>query len=183
MISLGQARVGGRIVWKGEPYEIIDVKHLKVGRGGAKLVTKLRNLLTQAIIEYTFQGDEKLEEADIGYRNSQYLYSEGDKHFLMSNDDYTQFELSLPKDRMKLLKEGETVDVLLWDGKVIDVKLPKKVQLRITYTEPGFKGDTSGSTTKPATVETGASVQVPLFIQIGDSIRINTDTAAYDSRA
>lgn len=183
MISLGQVRAGGRVVWRGEPHEIVEAKHLKVGRSGAKLVTKLRNLLTQAMVEYTFQGDEKFEEADIGYRSSQYLYSEDSTHYLMSNDNYEQFSLSLPKSRMRLLREGEAVDVLLWNGRVIDVKLPKKVELRVTYTEPGFKGDTSGSTTKPATVETGATVNVPLFINIGDSIRINTDTAAYDSRA
>ncbi len=182
MISLGQAKIGTKIIWRQEPHEIIEANHHKMGRGGAKLVTKLRNLISQAVIDYTFQGDEKLEEAEVGYRNSQYLYSEQTTHFFMTNDDFTQFSLVLPKDRVKFLKEGENVDLMIWNNQVIDVKLPKKVELRVTYTEPGFKGDTASAGSKPATVETGAGTQVPLFIQIGDTIRINTDTGAYDSR-
>lgn len=182
MIPISQLRNGSRIIFRDEPHEAIEVSHLKMGRGGAKVITKLRNLLTLGVIDYTFHGEERLAEADISYRNSQYLYSEGDTHYFMTNDDFTQFTLQLPNDRVRYLKEGEVVDLMLWNNRVIDVKVPKKVELRVTYTEPGFKGDTASAGNKPATVETGATLQVPLFIQIGDTIRINTETSSYDSR-
>jgi elongation factor P len=182
MLSLGQVRPGAKILWRNEPYEIIEANHHKMGRGGAKLVTKLRNLINRAVIDYTFAGDERLEEADIRYRSGQFLYSEGNESFFMTNDDFSQFTLVLEPIKIKLLKDGEAVDLMLWKDQAIDVKLPPKVELKITYTEPGFKGNTASAAFKGATLETGASIQVPLFLNIGDTVRVSTETGTYDSR-
>jgi elongation factor P len=183
VISLNQARVGSKIIFREAPYEVIDASHLKMGRGGAKLVTKLRNLLTQTVIDYTFAGDERLELADLVYRNAQFLYRENDQAFFMTNDDYETLSLALPEARTRFLKEGEAVDLLLWADKPIDIRQPAKVTLKVTYTEPGFKGNTTSSVLKPATLETGAIINVPLFVNIGDFIVVNTETAQYAERA
>lgn len=182
MLNLGQIKTGQKIMFRSSPHEVIEANHLKMGRGGAKLVTKLRNLVDQSVYDYTFAGDERLEEADVRYRAGQFLYSEGTTQNFMTNDDFTQFSLSLPKDRIKYLKEGEPVDLMLWNNQIIDIKIPKKVELKVTYTEPGFKGDTASAAMKTAELETGSTAQVPLFIAIGDTVRINTDTGSYDSR-
>ena len=182
MISLGQVKVGSNIIFRDKPHQVVEVNHLKMGRGSAKLVTKLRNLVDQSVYDYTFAGDEKLEEASISYRQVQFLYREGKDGFFMTNDDFETLSLPLGEARAKYLKEGETVDLMLWQNQPIDVKLPKKVTLKVTYTEPGFKGNNANAATKPATVETGATINVPLFIKDGDSITINTDTGSYDSR-
>lgn len=182
MIPLNQARVGTTILFRNEPHEIVAAQHIKMGRGGAKLTTKLRNLLTQAIIDYTFQGDERLDQAEIYFKSGQYLYSDGGQGYFMLNDTYEQVNLALPADRVKFLKEGENVDLVFWSDRVIDVKLPKKIDLKVDYTEPAVKGNTVNAATKAATLETGAKVQVPLFIATGDTIRINTETGTYDSR-
>lgn len=182
MINLGQVKPGVRIIFRAEPFEIVESNHLKMGRGGAKLVTKMRNLLSQAVIDYTFSGDERLEEASINFQKAQFLYSDNQTSFFMKNNDYEQVSLNLPENRRKWLKEGEEVDLMLWNVRVIDIRLPKKVELEITYTEPGFKGDSVSSTLKSATTETGANIMVPLFVKTGDKVRVNTDTGAYDSR-
>jgi len=162
---------------------VLESNHLKMGRGGAKLVTKMRNLLNLAVIDYTFAGEDKLEEAQINFSKAQFLYTEGDLSFFMKSDDYEQISLRLSADRRKFLKEGEEIDLMFWGSRAIDARLPKKVTLEVTYTEPGFRGDSVSTTLKAATVETGANVQVPLFINIGDKINVNTDTGQYDSRA
>jgi len=182
MLGLNQVRAGNKIMFRSEPYEVVEANHHKMGRGGAKLVTKLRNLKSQAIIETTFSGDERLDEADISFRAAQFLYLEGAVAYFMQQDDFSQHSIALTETQQKFLKEGDSADLLLWQEQVIGVKLPTKVELTVTYTEPGFKGNTASATLKPATVETGASVQVPLFIKTGDRIRLNTETGAYDSR-
>ncbi|MEX1051846.1 MAG: elongation factor P [Patescibacteria group bacterium] len=182
MLSLNQAKAGTKIIWRAAPHEIVEANHLKVGRGGAKLVTKLRNLLTGSTIDYTFAGDERLEEAEIRYRPSQFLYAQDDKSFLMTNDDYETLEVALPKKQSQFLLEGSTADLIIWQGQAIGVNLPKKVELKVSYTEPGFKGNTQSSTLKPAQLETGLEVMVPLFINAGDIIRVSTETGAYDAR-
>ncbi len=184
VISLNQARVGTKIMFRDAPQEVIEANHHKMGRGGAKLVTKLRNLLTQAVIDYTFAGDERLELADLAYRNAQFLYREGAEAYFMTNDDYETLSLTLPEARTKFLKEGSEVDLLLWANRpMIDIRFPAKATLKVTYTEPGFKGNTASSVLKPATLETGAQINVPLFINIGDSIVVNTETSQYTERA
>ena len=183
MIPLGQVKVGTKIIFRDAPFEIIESNHLKMGRGGAKLVTKMRNLLTQATIDYTFAGDEKLEEANLGYRAAQYLYRDNKEASFMAADDFETLALTLPENRTRFLSEGEKVDLLIWNNQPIDIKLPTKVTLEISYTEPGFKGNTASSTLKPATLATGAQITVPLFINIGDNIVVNTVTGEYVSRA
>lgn len=184
MYSLGEIRPGYKIIFRSAPHEVLEANHHKMGRGGAKLVTKLRNLLDQSVYDYTFAGDERLEEANINFRASQFLYREGNDAFFMTNDDFETLSIPLPETRTKFIKEGETVDLMLYQGRAIDVRLPKKVTLKVTYTEPGFKGNTtSSSINKPATLETGASIGVPLFIGVGDCIVVNTETGQYDSRS
>ena len=183
MISLGQAKVGTKILWRSSPHEIVEVNHQKLGRGGAKLVTKLRNLITGTTLVFTFSGDEKLEPAEVRYRQAQYLYSEGDTSFFMTSDDFETIGVKIPVERSKLLLEGGSADLMVWEDQVIDVKLPAKVTLKVTYTEPGFKGNTQSSVLKPAKLDSGLEVNVPLFINVGDSIIISTDTGKYDSRA
>ncbi len=183
MLNLGQVKSGAKIMFRNAPHEVLEAGHHAMGRGGAKLVTKLRNLLDQTVYDYTFAGNEQLEEAGINYRAAQFLYREGDNGFFMTNDDFETLSLKLGDRSAKFLKEGEAVDLMIWQEKAIDIKMPKKVTLAITYTEPGFKGNTTGSASKPATVETGATVLVPLFLNAGDSIVVNTETGAYSERA
>lgn len=182
MYNLGEIRPGFKIIFRDAPHEVVEANHLKMGRGGAKLVTKLRNLLNQSVYDYTFAGDERLEEANISYKAAQFLYSENNESFFMTNDDFETISLTLDSSRGKFLKEGEAVDLMFWKDSAIDVKIPKKVTLKITYTEPGFKGNTASSVLKPATTETGAQIMVPLFISSGDIIKVNTETGEYDSR-
>lgn len=182
MFSLGEVRPGFKIIFRDAPHEVVEANHHKMGRGGAKLVTKLRNLLNQSVYDYTFAGDERLEEANISYRAVQFLYNESDQSFFMTNDDFETISLKLATNRAKFLKEGEAVDLMFWKDQPIDVRIPKKVVLKITYTEPGFKGNTASSVLKPATTETDAQVMVPLFINVGDLIEVNTDTNEYAGR-
>jgi len=183
MLSLGQVRPGSKVIFRGLPHEVIEANHHKMGRGGAKLQTKLRNLLDQAVIDYTFAGEERLEEASISYRAAQYLYSEGKTGYFMITDTYEQLMGSLPESQRRFLKEGEKVDLMTWQDQIIGVKLPKKIELEITYTEPAVKGNTANAATKSATLETGVTIQVPLFIKTGDRVFVNTETGQYDSRA
>jgi len=182
MLSLNQAKTGAKIIWRDLPYEIVESNHLKVGRGGAKLVCKLRNLLTGAVIDYTFAGDEKLEEAEVRFRVAQYLYSEAEKSFFMTSDDFSTVELTVPLTQRQFLLEGSSVDLIVWKDQPISVSLPKKVALKVTYTEPGFKGNTQSSVQKPAKLETGLELMVPLFINVGDTIEINTEDGKYSGR-
>lgn len=171
-------------MFRDEPHIVVSAAHHKMGRGGANLVTKLRNLLTGAIFETTFSGNERLEEADISYKNAQFLYLEGEMAYFMLMDNFETISLKLDSEVAQLLKEEMPVDLMLWQERAIDVKLPAKIVLEVKYTEPGFKGNTaSGGTTKPATLETGAVINVPLFINAGDKIEINTDTKEYSKRA
>ncbi|MBI4948176.1 elongation factor P [Candidatus Berkelbacteria bacterium] len=182
MLSLNQVRSGAKIIFRDAPHEVLEANHLKVGRGGAKLVTKMRNLLSGAVIDFTFAGDEKLESADLLYKSAQYLYAEGEKGFCMTNDDFETLELPITEREKKYLKEGESVDLITWQGRAIGINIPKKVTLKVTYTEPGFKGNTASAALKKATLETGATVMVPLFININDNITINTDSGDYCER-
>jgi len=182
MLSLNQVRIGTKILFQNQPVEVISVNHLKMGRSGAKLVTKLRNLLTQSVVDYTFQGDEKLETADIIYKAAQYLYSQDETAFFMLADTYEQVETSLTSEQRRFIIEGCDCDLVFWRDRVIDIKLPPKVNLKVDYTEPGFKGDTATAAFKQATLENGTAIQVPLFIKDGDTIRVSTETGQYDSR-
>ncbi|OGD61141.1 elongation factor P [Candidatus Berkelbacteria bacterium RIFCSPLOWO2_01_FULL_50_28] len=183
MLSLAQVKVGSKILFRDAPHEVVFVNHIKQGRGQAKLDCKLRSLLTQAIFEQTFQGNDRVEEASLQYSAATYLYREGELAQVMIADTFEQEAVKLPEDRFKFLKEGQPIDLLFWQDKVIDVKLPKKVEMEITYTEPAVSGNTVNAALKPATLETGATVNVPLFVKTGDRITVNTETGQYDSRA
>ncbi|QQG49837.1 MAG: elongation factor P [Candidatus Berkelbacteria bacterium] len=183
MLALGQVSIGSKILFRGAPHDVLQANHLKMGRGGAKLQTKLRNLLDGAVIDYTFAGDERLEEVEISYRNAQFLYAEGKAGHFMFSDTYEQVEAPMAESSSRFLKDGASVDLQSWQNRVIGVKLPKKVELIVTEAEPAVRGNTANTATKNATLETGAVVQVPLFVKTGDKLIINTETGQYDSRA
>lgn len=181
MLTLNQARAGLKIVLDNQPYEIISANHQKMGRGSAKLVTKLKNLLTQASTWRTFQGDERLQEAQVNYRQAQFLYANnGVAHFMLL-DDFSQHQL--PEGVWsKWLKEAQKVDLVLWQDQPIAVRMPSKVSLKVVATEPASKGNTVNTATKPIKLETGVVIQAPLFIKTGDTVKIDTETGKYDSR-
>ena len=186
MLAISDLQTGTYILWQGEPAQIIWREHTKLGRGGAILRTKIRGLLTGAIYDNAFKGNDSVEEAEISRRQAQYLYREGVTLHFMLQDDYDQFKLSekVVGDAAKFLKEGLTVDVLCYDRKPINVHLPIKVDLKVTYAEPATRGNTAqGNVTKPVELETGARINAPLFIKSGDIIRVNTQTGVYVERA
>ncbi len=182
MLSLAQVKIGSKILWRGAPHEVVSATHVQAGRGQAKLDTKLRNLLTQAIFEQTFQGNDRIEEALLRHINATYLYREDFLAQTMLADTFEQVFVKLSPERFNYLKEGQPIDLLFWGDVVIDVKSPKKVELEVTYAEPAEKGNTVNAAQKTATLETGATIQVPLFIKMGDRIVVNTETGQYDSR-
>ena len=185
MLNLSDLQVGTFIVWDGQPHQLIYREHSKLGRGGAILRSKLKNLLSGGIVDITFKGNEKIEEADISRSKAQFLYKDGGNFFLMNPDSFEQF--SIPVSQVgqsgEYLKDGGEVDVLSWNGKAININPPIKVDLKVTDTEPAIRGNTAqGSVTKPATLETGAKVQVPIFVKVGDMIKVNTQTGEYVER-
>ncbi|MCS7149649.1 MAG: elongation factor P [Caldimicrobium sp.] len=178
-------RRGLKVEWEGKPYEILEFQHSKVAQGQATVRTKMRDLLTGRVIEVNFRSGEKFEKPDLQEREMQYLYREGDRLVFMDLEDYDQIYVSEKEigENLKFLKENIQVTVLYYKGKVIGLELPKVVELKVVRTEPGVKGDTVGTATKPATLETGATIQVPLFIQEGDHVKIDTRTGEYLERA
>ena len=173
-----------KLLIDGNPFTVVSSQFVKPGKGQAFFRTKLRNMITGAVIDRTYKSGEKLEKADTEERTMQYLYPEGDGRVFMDNETYDQLTLSneqLGNDALYLL-DGTTVDVMLFDGRPIGVTLPNFVELSVVETEPGFKGDTSSNTTKPATVETGLKVNVPLFVNEGDKLKIDTRTSGYVER-
>lgn len=183
MISLNQLKTGNKIIYRAIPHEVINANHSKVGRGGAKLNTKLRNLIDGTVIDYTFAGEEKLEEAQVTYRQAQFLYSENEQSYFMLTDDYSQLSAKINNNKFRYLSEGQAVDLVLWQEKIIDLRLPSKIEVIVKYTEPGIKGDRVSTGTKAATLENNTVIQVPLFVKTGDRIILNTDSGEYVSRA
>ena len=185
MILAGDFRNGVTFEMDGSVYKVVEFQHVKPGKGAAFVRTKLKNVITGQTLEKTFNPSEKVEEAQITIQEMQYLYNDGDTYTFMDNNTYEQVELSKEQisDTLPYLKDNMTVKVLSYKGKVFGVEPPTFVELEITYTEPGIKGSTATGTTKPATVETGASFNVPIFINIGDKIRIDTRTGQYMERA
>ncbi len=185
MISAGDFRNGVTVEYEGNIFTIIEFQHVKPGKGAAFVRTKLKNIKTGAVIEKTFRPTEKLPKAHIERKDMQYLYADGDLFHFMDTDTYDQIALSEAQlgDALKFVKENEVVKVLSHNGSVFGVEPPINVILEVTHTEPGIKGDTATGATKPATVETGATVLVPLFVEIGDKLKIDTRTGEYLSRA
>ena len=184
MISAGDFRNGITIELEGNIYQIIEFQHVKPGKGAAFVRTKLKNIKSGGVVEKTFRPTEKCPQARIDRKDMQYLYSDGDLYYFMDVENYEQIALDKTTigDTLKFVKENETVKVCSYNGSVFAIEPPLFVELEITETEPGFKGDTAQGATKPATVETGAQVNVPLFVNQGDKIKIDTRTGEYLSR-
>lgn len=183
MYSTPDFRRGLRIELNDEPFIIVEFQHVKPGKGGAFVRTKLKNLLSGNVIDRTFRSGEKVGKPDIEEKEMQYLYTDGDFHF-MDNDTFEQVALGpeLLGDASNFLQANSTVNVLFYKGRAVNVDLPTFVILEVTEAEPGLKGDTASSVTKPVTVETGARVNVPLFINPGDRLKIDTRTGEYIER-
>lgn len=184
MLSISDIKLGTVISHKDQPYIVIYTQHVKMGRGGANLKTKLRNLITGQNLDVTYSGSDKAEEADLERAKANYLYNEGDEFYFMDNESYEQFSLAREAlgDQADFLKEGLTVDVLIYESHPVSVKLPAKVELKVIQSPPGIKGDTAGSASKIATLETGKEIRVPLFINQDEIIRVNTETGEYVER-
>ncbi len=185
MISVNDFRTGLTIVVDGQLYRVLDFQHVKPGKGAAFVRSKLRNLRNGSVNEKTFRAGEKVEKAQIDNRKMQYLYAQGDEHVFMDLESYEQTELasSAIEYELKFLKENMEVHIQSYQGEMLGVELPNTVQLEVTETEPGIKGDTASGGTKPATLQTGLIVQVPFFVNQGDVLIINTEEGSYVSRA
>lgn len=185
MISSNDFRTGLTIEVDGEVYTIIEFQHVKPGKGSAFVRTKLKNVKTGGIIEKKFNAGEKVPRAHVDRREMQYLYRDGDHFVFMDTESYEQMSLTEEQigDGVKWLKENMTLAVLLFNGMVIGVELPNTVELVVVKTDPGIRGDTATGGSKPATLETGAVVQVPFFVNEGDVLIIDTRTGTYVQRA
>ena len=184
MISAGDFRNGITIEFENSVYQIIEFQHVKPGKGAAFVRTKLKNIISGGVVEKTFRPTEKCPQARIDRKDMQYLFADGDLYNFMDTETYDQIALNADTigDALKFVKENEICKVCSHNGNVFAVEPPTFVELAITETEPGFKGDTATGATKPAVVETGATVYVPLFVEIGDVIKIDTRTGEYLSR-
>ena len=185
MISVTDLRNNTKVEMDGGLWECLEFQHQKIGRGGAKVVAKFRNLETGSIVERSFNSGEKLQDIFIDYRPMQFLYSDGDSYTFMDTETFEQPMLTRDQigDGAKFLKENLEVTVDYYQGRPLKVTLPNVVELQITETSPGVKGDTVSGGTKPAELESGASVNVPLFIDQGEIIRVDTRTGDYLGRA
>ena len=185
MISAGDFRNGVTLDIDGQVVQILEFQHVKPGKGAAFVRTKLKNVINGGVVERTFRPTEKFPAARIDRVDMQYLYSDGDLYNFMNTETYDQIALNsdLVGDALKFVKENEMVKVCSYNGSVFSIEPPLFVELEVTETEPGFKGDTATGASKPAIVETGAQVSVPLFINIGDKIKIDTRTSEYLGRA
>lgn len=185
MISSNDFRNGVTIELDGTVYQVIEFQHVKPGKGSAFVRTKLKNLLTGGVVDRTFNAGERVPAARVERREMQYIYQAGDEYTFMDTETFEQIALKAEEigDAVKFLKENMLVYVVLYKGTSIGVELPNSVVLQVTETEPGFKGDTATGGTKPATLETGAVVKVPMFINPGDLITVDTRTGQYIGRA
>jgi elongation factor P len=168
----------------GTPYRVVEYGQKVMGRGGSIVNVKIKSLIDGKVLDRTFKGNDSIEQADVTNKNVQYLYNDGNTFYFMDEVSYEQFELSTDVigDQAGYLKEGDKVQAQLFNGRVINVELPKNVPLAVTYTEDVVKGDTTSNVMKEATVETGIIVRVPAFVKTGDVISIDTSTGAYRER-
>ncbi len=184
MISAGDFRNGITIEYENSVYQIIEFQHVKPGKGAAFVRTKLKNVKSSGVVEKSFRPTEKFPQARIDRKDMQYLYSDGDLYYLMDTESDEQIALGADAigDTLKFVKENEMCKICSHNGSVFSVEPPLFVELEITETEPGFKGDTATGASKPAIVETGAQIYVPLFVDQGDKVKIDTRTGEYLSR-
>lgn len=185
MISASEFRNGVTIEYEGDVYTILEFQHVKPGKGAAFVRTKIKNIKTGSVVEKTFRPTEKMSKAFVDRKDMQYLYSDGELYHFMDNESFEQISINASDagDTLKFVKENEMVKILSYNGEIFGIEPPLFVELEVTDTEPGFKGNTATGATKPAVVETGASVNVPLFVNQGDIIKIDTRTGEYLSRA
>lgn len=185
MLGLTDIKTGRTIIHNGEPHLVLDYLHSMIGRGGAVMRTKLKNLLSGVIIDFTFSGTDKVEEADMSRSHASYLYHEGTDYQFMDTVTYDQFFLSEESlgGMTKYLVEGTEVSILNWNGHPINIELPVKVTLTVMDAPPGLKGDTASGGDKVVTLETGVQVTTPLFVKTGDRVIVNTEKGTYVSRA
>jgi elongation factor P len=186
VISTNQFKNGNHIEVEGTIFKILEFQHVKPGKGGAFVRTKLRRAADGAVIDRTFRAGEKFRPVRTEARKMQFLYSDGTEAHFMDEQSFEQIPLpaTAVEDQLKWIKPSESVDLLFIDGSPSDVQVSASVELEVTHTEPGVRGDTaSGGGNKPATLETGATVQVPLFVNIGDRVKVDTRSGAYMSRA
>lgn len=185
MLSAGDFRNGMTVEIDGNVCQIVEFQHVKPGKGAAFVRTKYKNIITGAVLEKSFRPTEKFPQARIDRVDMQYLYNDGELYYFMNSETFDQIGLNQEAvgDSLKFVKENEMVKVCSHNGNVFAIEAPLFVELEITETEPGFKGDTAQGATKPAIVETGAQVNVPLFVNQGDRIKIDTRTGEYLSRA
>ena len=180
----GDLRNNNTFELDGNVFKVVEFQHVKPGKGAAFVRVKMKNVITGAVIERTFNPSEKLQGAEIEKREMQYLYNDGGLYYLMDNSTYEQIPLNEEQlgDALKYIKENMNVTVLSFKGKVFNVEPPMFVELEVTYTEPGFSGNTTTTSGKPATLENGLEISVPLFVEIGDVVRIDTRTGLYMER-
>ncbi len=185
MVVAGDFKNGVTFDMNGQVMQVIEFQHVKPGKGAAFVRTKLKNVITGAVTETTFNPTDKFQDARIDRREMQYLYNDGDLYYFMDMETYEQLPLNKDQltDTFKFVKENDMCRIMSYNGNVFAVEPPMFVELEVTETEPGVRGDTATGASKPATVETGAEVKVPLFINVGDVIRIDTRTGDYLERA
>lgn len=185
MISVNDFRTGLTVEIDGDAWQVVDFQHVKPGKGAAFVRSKLKNVKTGSVVEKTFRAGEKLPKAHVDKREMQFLYSSADEYVFMDNQSYEQINLTKEQlgDGLKYLKENMNIHVLVFQEAVIGLEIPNFVELKVADCEPGIKGDTASGASKGATMETGAVIQVPLFINVGDVIRIDTRTGLYMERA
>ncbi len=185
MVSAGDFRKGITIEIDGQVWVIVDFQHVKPGKGAAFVRTKMKNIMQGNVLERTFNPTEKFENAHVDKKDMQYLYNDGELYYFMDNETYEQLPLNKDKveDAMNFVKENMTVTIKFFKGEAFSVEPPNFVELAISETEPGFKGDTATAGNKPAILETGYKIMVPLFINEGDVIRVDTRTGEYMERA
>lgn len=185
MISAGDFRNGVTFEYEGNVFQIVEFQHVKPGKGAAFVRTKLKNVINGGVVEKTFRPTDKFPKAHIERKDMEYLYNDADLFYFMDQETYEQMPLSSEQlgDALKFVKENMLVKILSYKGNVFGVEPPNFVELKVSETEPGFKGDTATNVTKPATLETGAVIYVPLFIEEGEMIRVDTRTGEYMERA
>ncbi|WP_294514229.1 elongation factor P [uncultured Bilophila sp.] len=184
MYSTTDFRKGLKIEIDGTPFEIIEFQHFKPGKGGAMVRTKLRNILNGRVLDNTFRSGEKVDRPNLESRDMQFLYHEGENLVFMDMTTYDQMDMpaEATDGKSNYLKDGQVCRVLLYNDKPLDIEIPASLVLEVTATEPGAKGDTVSNVTKPATLETGVVIQVPIFVNTGDRIKVDTRTNAYLGR-
>jgi elongation factor P len=184
MYGITDLKIGTAINLDGQSYIITASHHSKQARGAGVMKTKMKNLVTGAVVQKTFQGNDKLEPAEVRYSKAQYLYADTTDYFFMDQENFEQFEIPMDNlgDQKDFLIEGHIVDIQNINGSPVNLNLAPKVELKVAQTDPGVKGNTASGGSKPATLETGLVLQVPLFISEGDTVRVNTDSREYCER-